>query len=157
MRSDFSVPSRKAKSPRLKDLFKAHLIFLMLPGGVNLSHRNWRPHDIFSISCFGSNQGKLPPFLYFGIFHFCSRSGSIEIAWRYLGRFLFGLYYLPYPDESILICPLLWLPALGKEIFSDSFDNKVVSEHHKEESLVLLPWCCTTLYSTSATIFFFKI
>lgn len=112
----------------------------MLPGWVNVSHRNWRPHDVFSISCFGSNQGKLPPFLYFGIFNFSSRSGSIEIAGRYLGRFLFDPYYLPYPDESILICPLLWPPALGKEIFSDSFDNKVVSEHHKEESLVLLPW-----------------
>lgn len=135
----FKFPVGKP-TPRFKGLFKAHAIFLILSGWVNLSHRNWLPCDAFSISCFGSSQGKLPPFLYFGIFNFSSRSGSIEIAWRYLGHFLFEPYYLSDLDESILIRPLIFLPALGKEFFSDSFDGKVVSGQHKEESLVLLPW-----------------
>lgn len=112
----FKFPVGKP-TPRFKGLFKAHAIFLILSGWVNLSHRNWLPCEAFSISCFGSSQGKLPPFLYFGIFNFSSRSGSIEIAWRYLGHFLFEPYYLSDLDESMLIRPLISLPALGKEFF----------------------------------------
>lgn len=102
--------------------------------------------------------GWLPPFLYSRSFHFSSRPGNIQIVWRYLGSFLvlcllFILHWwvhfnLPFhltTNSRRGICSeastAKWWIASGGRI-THSF-TLVLGSH------------CTTLYSTSATIFFF--
>lgn len=127
---------------------------LMLPGWVHLSHRNWLPLMLSPFPLLGQTRVTTSLLIFWDL-SFPSRPGSIEIAWRFPGH---SLTPILYPTRWVHFHLPFLLTTARKGIYPDSVNSKVVPVHRKEESLVLSPWrwvLCTTLYSTSATIFFF--
>lgn len=159
---DFSSSQSESQPLDSKVFSKSCLIFLILPGWVNFSHRNWFPPEMPSAFAPSGQNRVTTSFLRFDKFSLFHQNRKYTNSRKISGEhFLFYNYYLPYSDEPTLTCPFVWPPTLGNE-FVLKHQQWSGELHQEEESLILSPWHwvlivqpCTVLQQLF--FFFFKI
>lgn len=151
---DFS--SSQSSQPLDSKVFKSCLIFLILPGWVNFSHRNWFPPEILMPFAPSGQNRVTTSFLRFDKFSLFlqnrkyTNSGKISRE-----HFLFYDYYLPkWAHFNLPFC----LTTNSRKRIVLKHQQWSGELHQEEESLILSPWHWVLIVqpcTVAATIFFF--